>query len=323
MLNLKFSSRPLLVIGDLILDSYMNGSSSRLSPEAPVPIVNVHDSEFSLGGAGNVAANIRALGGTPLTIGVTGKDPDGDGLAGLFLDLGISTAGIIRSTSRKTTTKTRVTVNRHQIVRLDREDTTELSDEERQDVMWRLGSLVTDAAAIIISDYAKGVVTESLLREIKFLASMNQIPVFLDPRVEHGNMYAFLNGALTCVTPNMPEVAGLARMHVKAVPDAIDAGKVVLYAFGCKHVLVTLGEHGMALLTNGKDTPTMLDTAAREVFDVAGAGDTVIATLALAHISGYSIETSARIANMAAGIVVGKSGTAVATVDELIAAGAG
>lgn len=322
--NLSFSSRPILIIGDLILDSYLAGTSSRLSPEAPVPIVNVKGSEFSLGGAGNVAANIKSLGGTPVTIGITGKDADGDGLAGLFLDLGITTAGIIRSGTRRTTTKTRVTVNRHQIVRLDREDTVPLSEEESTEVMWRLGTLSgdnNDVAAIIVSDYAKGIITESLLQEIKFLASMHQIPVFLDPRIEQGNIYACLNGSLTCITPNMGEVAGLARMHVKNTKDAIDAGKIVLWAFGCKHVLVTLGEHGMVLLTHNKEEAAVLETAAIEVFDVAGAGDTVIAALTLASISGYNMETAARIANLAAGIVVGKSGTAVATVQELMAAG--
>ncbi len=316
--KLEFSSRPILIIGDLILDSYLNGNSSRLSPEAPVPIVNVKGSEFSLGGAGNVAANIKALGGTPITIGITGKDADGDGLAGIFLDMDISTAGIIRSGTRRTTTKTRVTVNRHQIVRLDREDTSALSDQESEDLIWRLGSLINGAAAIIISDYAKGVITDKLLREIKFLASMHQIPVFVDPRIEHGHIYAFLNGTLTCISPNMPEVAGLARMHVTNVDEAIEAGKIVLYAFGCKHALITLGEHGMALLTYGKDDPVIIQATAREVFDVAGAGDTVVAALVLASISGYSMEVSAKIANAAAGVVVEKSGTAVVTVPELI-----
>ena len=319
---LSFSSKPLLVIGDLILDSYLSGTSTRLSPEAPVPVVNLNNTVYSLGGACNVAANLYSLGGNPITIGIVGKDADGDGLAGLYQSTGMSAAGIVRSEYRRTTTKTRVTVNRHQIVRMDKEDTTSLLAEERTEILWRLKTLCGDAAAIIISDYAKGIITASMLQEIKNVADTQQIPIFLDPRVTHGNIYAVLSGALTCITPNMSEIAGLARMQVDTIPEAIDAGKVVLYAFGCKYLLITMGEHGMALLTQGKDTPEMLETAAREVFDVAGAGDTVIAALALASISGYSMEASARLANLAAGIVVSKAGTAIATLDELQAASA-
>ena len=318
-MNINFTEQPVHVIGDMILDTYIVGTASRLSAEAPVPIVNIKHSDYCLGGAGNVAANIQRLGGTPVGIGVIGTDKDGDILSHKLSALGGGAHGLVTVPSRCTTTKTRIMVNRQQVARLDREDTCQLSTRYVNLILQHLYS-DTRPAAVIISDYAKGVVSPVLVKEIAAYTMRHSIPLFIDPKIVNAACYAGLEyGAITCITPNKTEAEWISGVHINSKSSIEQTGRAILAKYGCSYALITLGETGMALVSD--DEVAHIDTVAKQVFDVSGAGDTVIATLALAYASGYSMMQAARLANVAAGIVVGKSGTATVTLEEVVASG--
>lgn len=315
---LNFTQKPIAVIGDLMLDEFIFGSAVRLSPEAPVPIVKVERREYRLGGAGNVAANIKSLGGNPIVIGLLGnRDDASNKIRDLFVQRGMTDRDLYYSPDRKTTVKTRVVVNKHQIVRFDEENTNALSKSATDDFVSRMQHAISNAAAVIVSDYSKGVITPFIMNKIvEFTRDIPDIPIFVDPKIQNAvTYYGFRNAVITCMTPNLAEAQGLVGDDVHRPVDQL--ARDLVQRFNTKYMLVTQGDEGMTLLAD--DKAVHIPTTAQEVFDVAGAGDTVIAALTLAHTSGFSITDSARLANVAAGIAVGKSGTHSVTIEELCA----
>lgn len=305
----NFRNSRILVIGDLVLDRYIWGKVSRISPEAPVPVVEVTDDNFMLGGAANVANNIIALGGEVTVAGVAGKDRAGQVLTQLLKDRGIGCE--IFEDSRPTTIKTRVIAHNQQVVRFDREDRKGISGGILKEITSFLKHAVHEHAAVIVSDYKKGVVSRALIREI--LRPVKQMRKFLavDPKVGHFHFYK----GVGLITPNVAEASQGSGVEIKDEKSLVRAGKALLRRLSCGAVLITRGEEGMSLFE--KEKITHIPTAARHVYDVTGAGDTVIAAFTLAFASGATLREAALIANHAAGIVVGEVGTAVVTPEKL------
>jgi D-beta-D-heptose 7-phosphate kinase/D-beta-D-heptose 1-phosphate adenosyltransferase len=301
-----------LVVGDVMLDHFVVGSVDRISPEAPVPVVRFAREEYRLGGAANVAANLRALGSQVEVIGLIGADAEGARLQEDLQRSGAGTAGLVSDPERCTTRKTRLVTSRNQqVARIDYEGDAEAAGAVAAALVARINSLATSAHAILISDYLKGVISTEVAAAVIASGRHRGIPVTVDPKVPHAAYYA---GA-TLITPNHHEAEALTHMRIRDDADARSCAKRVAEITDCENVLITRGEHGMWLHT--PQTGMALPAEAREVSDVTGAGDTVIATLTLALASGASLESAARLANRAAGIVVGKFGPATVTVEEL------
>jgi D-beta-D-heptose 7-phosphate kinase/D-beta-D-heptose 1-phosphate adenosyltransferase len=310
----RLAGRTVLVIGDLMLDHFVIGSVDRISPEAPVPVVRFARDDYRLGGAANVAANLLALGAGVEVVGMIGDDAEGERLRAELSRSGIGTTGIVTDPSRCTTRKTRVVTTRNQqVARIDYEGDNEATRELAAELVARIDHLAGATGAILISDYLKGVVTREVVAAAVAAGERHRIPVTTDPKVPHATYYA---GA-TLVTPNHHEAEAVAHMRLRTDADAAGCARRVGELTGCPNVLITRGEHGMWLHT--PDGDTALHAEAREVSDVTGAGDTVIATLTLALAAGASLEEAARLANRAAGIVVGKFGPATVTLEELAA----
>ncbi len=305
--------RRVFVLGDVMLDEFVWGRVSRISPEAPVPVVQVTGQSFHLGGAGNVAANVRALGGGAVLAGVVGRDAAGGRVREALAAAGVDSRLVEVGRDRPTTVKTRIVAHGQQVVRADREDAADVPAGAEAALVERVRRELASCGALVISDYEKGVVTASLLRRVLPLARRRGVPVLVDPKVRHFRLY---RGA-TVVTPNQLETEQATGLRLPGALDA--AGRRILSRLACRAVLVTRGEHGMSLFERGRP-PLHVPTAAREVFDVTGAGDTVIATMALALAAGGTVPEAAALANCAAGVVVGKVGTAQATPDEVLAA---
>lgn len=306
-----FSGKKVIVLGDIMLDEFVWGKVRRISPEAPVPVVEVVDETYRLGGAANVAANIRELGGMPIPIGVLGHDRAADRVVELMAAGGIDTSGLIRD-NRPTTLKTRILAHHQQVARTDRESRAPLSVEVNRVVAGAFTKALASAQAIVVSDYDKGVVNRDLLSEILPQARAAGIPVFLDPKVYHADYYR----PITAITPNHHEAELLAGVVIDGAESLELAGQKLRDKFACAYALITRGEEGMSLFDESGSHH--LPTFAREVFDVTGAGDTVIATLALAYAGGATMQESAILANHAAGIAVGKIGAATVTPLELL-----
>ncbi len=306
----NFQGRTVLVLGDLMLDDFIWGRVSRISPEAPVPVVDVESQTFRAGGCANVAANVRALGGHPLTIGVIGRDDAGARLKMLLAELGLY-AGHLVEDDRHTTLKTRIVAHGQQVVRTDREDRSPVGSNVVEALTRQFDKVLGDVAAIVVSDYDKGVVNRELLGRVLPRAKQAGVPVFLDPKVHHADYYR----PVTVMTPNSREAELLSGMAIRDRASLVEAGNKLLERFECPFVLITRGEDGMSLFS--KDTAHDIPASALEVFDVTGAGDTVIATMAIAHAAGATMEEAAWLANHAAGVVVGKIGTASLTRFEL------
>jgi len=309
----KFSKAKILVIGDLILDEFVWGKVSRISPEAPVPVVWVERESYMPGGASNVANNIRALQGNVHIAGVVGDDERSERLLELLSVKGISTEGVIADSTRPTTLKTRIIAGHQQVVRVDREKIEHLSGKVLNDIIDYVKKIIPQVDAVIIEDYGKGVITPFLLKPIVKLARSYKKIVTVDPKEEH---LAFYKGA-TSITPNNHEASTAAGIKIKDEKTLKMAGEKLLKRFKLESILITLGENGMCLFQKNGSI-THIPTAAQEVFDVSGAGDTVIATFTLAMASGASMIDAAMISNIAAGIVVGKVGVAVTKQEELI-----
>jgi rfaE bifunctional protein kinase chain/domain len=308
----RLKGRTVLVIGDLMLDHFVIGSVDRISPEAPVPVVRFARDDYRLGGAANVAANLQALGAGVEVVGIVGDDPEGERLRAELSHAGIGTTGIVIDPSRCTTRKTRVVTTRNQqVARIDYEGDSEATGDLATELVGQIDRLAGATSAILISDYLKGVITREVVAAAVAAGARHGIPVTIDPKVPHATYYA---GA-TLVTPNHHEAEAVAHMRLRSDADAAACARRVGELTGCANVLITRGEHGMWLHTPAGDTA--LHAEAREVSDVTGAGDTVIATLTLALAAGASLEDAARLANRAAGIVVGKFGPATVTVEEL------
>jgi rfaE bifunctional protein kinase chain/domain len=314
----RLRGRSVLVIGDLMVDQFVIGTVDRISPEAPVPIVRFDHDARRLGGAANVAHNIAALGGRVETIGVIGADEDGARLTEALAAHAIGTAGIVTDQSRCTTRKLRVVTTRNQqVARIDYENDAEIESAIEAAVAQKVTELAAQADAIVVSDYLKGVVSRKVAAAATRAAAGRGVPLLVDPKVPHIEYYA---GA-TVITPNHHEAEYVTHMRIRTDADAREAARRFRDRAQCGAVLITRGEHGMWLLgprdASGTSAETALPAEAREVADVTGAGDTVISALALACAAGAALEDAARLANRAAGIVVGKFGPATVTVDEL------
>ncbi len=305
-----FSKARILVIGDFMLDQFVWGSVNRISPEAPVPVVNVQRESYMPGGALNVANNIRTLGGTVYPCGVVGRDLEGRMLVKTIRREGIETGGVIYDASRRTTLKTRIIAHSQQVVRFDREKAEDISKEDRAAMMRFIQAAIKKTDVIIVEDYGKGVIQPVLLKELLKLAKKHKKPVVVDPKEKH---FSYYKGA-TAITPNRKEAYG-AIEHSEKLPMK-EVGKKLLSKLALEGVLMTLGEDGMALFEKDGSV-TQIPTAAREVYDVSGAGDTVISVFSMALAVGAKMKDAARISNIAAGIVVGKLGTATVTPEEL------
>jgi D-beta-D-heptose 7-phosphate kinase/D-beta-D-heptose 1-phosphate adenosyltransferase len=308
----RFSQASVLVVGDLILDHYVMGRVSRISPEAPVPVVHVESESLRLGGAANVFNNILALGGKADLCGVIGSDESGRLLMKELGDKRSSRGGVVIDHDRPTTRKSRVIAHNQQIVRYDIEERSELKAALRQKILRYVESRIRDLSCVVVSDYAKGVVSSALMSEITRLAALRKVPVIVDPKVEHFSYYK----GVTVLTPNHLEAAQASGLHGDGDQTIDEAGAMIRQRLGCQSVLITRGEKGMSLYESD-GASWHLPTKARQVYDVTGAGDTVIGTLALALSAGASIKTGAVMANYAAGIVVGMVGTATVSPTQL------
>ena len=309
----KFPKAKVLVVGDLMLDEFVWGKVSRISPEAPVPVVWVQSESFMPGGAANVANNITALGGRASVVGIVGGDRWGEVLLGELSSRKVETSGALK-TPRPTTVKTRVIAHHQQVVRVDREQREPLPANATERLIGAVTERIRDVDAVIIEDYGKGVVTRRLLEAVIPLARKHGTIITVDPKQEHFELYH----RVTALTPNRMEAGEAVGRELESDADVSRAGTEILKRLECEGLLVTLGEDGMCLFKRSGGQ-TRIPTVAQEVFDVAGAGDTVIATFTLALASGSSMEQAARIANYAAGIVVGKLGVAVTSPQELSA----
>jgi len=310
----KFSDLRIVTLGDLMLDEFIWGEVRRISPEAPVPVVEVKRETWHLGGAANVVSNLLELGARAIPIGVVGADEAAKLLRDRFAERKADTDGIITDSSRPTTRKTRVVAHSQQMVRADREDRSPVSAVVEDQVITAFNHALSNADAVIISDYDKGLLTPRVLRAVVESAQSQAIPVCLDPKIRNFAHYREVN----VITPNQLEAERASGVEITDESSLIMAARRIRELIGCKNVLITRGEHGMSML-DAEGEMTHIPTVAREVYDVTGAGDTVIATLTLALASGASLNEAAIIANHAAGVVVGKVGTATASRDELLA----
>ena len=298
-----------------MLDHFVIGRVDRISPEAPVPVVAFDHEEYRLGGAANVAHNIVAMGGRAQIVGVVGADADAARLVADLEALGIGASGLVTDPDRCTTRKLRVVTTRNQqVARIDYERDVEVSGHVQQAIVSKIDELAGSAHAILISDYMKGSISRDVAQGAAAAARRHGIPLLVDPKVPHVGYYA---GA-TVVTPNHHEAEAVTHMRIRSADDASRAAQRLREIVGCECVLITRGEHGMWLLDREREAD--LPAEAREVADVTGAGDTVISALALGLAAGGSLTDAARIANRAAGIVVGRFGPATVTLGELEAA---
>lgn len=300
------SGARVLVLGDVILDSYVRGQVTRISAEAPVPIVEVESEEYRLGGAANVAANITSLGASCDLIGVVGDDEPGRAFRKLLARVGLSDDGLVTDTSRPTSHKTRVLARNQQVVRLDRESRAPIDQATRARTLERLAERVSSADALIIEDYDKGLLDEALIVAARDMAKERGIPVVVDPKVENFWHY----GGVTCVTPNVHEAGAAAKRPITTAEDLRSVGAQLLDQLRLDHLLITRGADGMALFERVRVgiTMTHVPAVAREVYDVTGAGDTVVAVYALGLAAGMSPPNATRLANYAGGLVVGHLG---------------
>ncbi len=313
----SFASKKILVIGDVILDRYIYGRVNRISPEAPVPVVEVLNESFLLGGATNVVHNIVSLGGKASIAGIVGKDRAGSVIRELLTDKNVETEGIIED-KRPTTVKTRIIAQKQQIVRFDREDRKRLEGKNFLNLLSYLKRAISDHDAIIVSDYKKGVVSSALIKAIVRYAKPHHTFIAVDPKVGHFHFYK----NVSLITPNLSEASQGSGVEIKDEKSLLRAGETLIHRLSCESVLITRSEEGMSLFTKGvrpkEVAVTHIPTVAQKVFDVTGAGDTVVAAFTLAHTAGASFEEAAIIANHAAGIVVGEVGTAVVTPEMLL-----
>lgn len=308
----NFKKGVALVIGDLVMDHFIWGKVRRISPEAPVPVVEVNSESLMLGGAANVVNNIHSLGGRVLVCGVIGKDDAGKKLVYELKQKGIPPEGVIVEGDRPTSVKTRIIAHSQQVVRFDREKREKIHLDAMKSIIDYTKKKIGSVGVVVISDYAKGVISEELVEEVISIARKNNKPVAVDPKVSHFDFYK----NVSIITPNNDEASQASGIDIEDNTSLLRAGEVLLNKLGSEAILITRGEHGMSLFENNGGI-THIPTVAKEVYDVSGAGDTVIGSVALAIASGASFKEAAVISNFAAGIVVGKVGTATVTPKEL------
>jgi D-beta-D-heptose 7-phosphate kinase/D-beta-D-heptose 1-phosphate adenosyltransferase len=308
----SFKRRTVLVLGDLMLDEYLFGQVSRISPEAPVPVVEVNSEKFLLGGAANVAWNIASLGAKAIPVGVVGRDRPRQTIIKEFQNKKISRNGLVEDARRHTTVKTRIVAHHQQVARVDREHRQDLPPDTEAKVIARLKKLIPSTDAVLIEDYNKGLITDAVLNAALDLCRKHQKIVTVDPKFNH---FLDFNG-VTLFKPNILETERALGIKINGPQDMLKAGKLLMTKLKTQAVLITAGDRGMYLITR-ESKIHHIPTMAREVFDVSGAGDTVIAVLTLSLAAGASFLEAAVLANHAAGVEVSKFGVAAVSVNEL------
>jgi rfaE bifunctional protein kinase chain/domain len=303
----NFSRQKILVLGDIMVDKYLWGRVSRISPEAPVPVVEIEKDTSCLGGAGNVWQNLKSLGASPMLSGIVGRDTYGEWIQRHITD----SRGVFSLPDRPTSLKTRIIAHHQQVVRVDQENKIPIPQATLKSMTAYIEKQVFQG--IFISDYNKGVISRSLMKHLLPWAQTQGMSVFVDPKVENISLYS----QVTLLTPNHHEAEKIAHQPCRTVSEVETAGQKILERTGTEYLIIKRGEQGMTVFAKDHSIIHM-PTIAKEVFDVTGAGDTVIATAGLALLSGASIREAALLANCAAGIVVGKIGTASLTTEELI-----
>ena len=310
----RFAGRRIAVLGDCMLDRYLWGRVDRISPEAPVPVVEVERESLALGGAGNVAHNLRALGAVPVLLAAAGADEDGALLCRALAERGVDPGRIVSDASRPTTVKTRIIAQSQQVVRADRESRADLEGEALAQLEAAIADELPGCEALVVSDYGKGVVTPATLGAALGLARQRGIPVGVDPKESHIDAYR----GVGILTPNQHEAGYVQGRRVVDEASLLEVGWGLQKRLDAAAVLVTRGAEGMSLFERG-GRYTYLPTLAREVYDVTGAGDTVVSVVALALAAGADYPSACALANHAAGLVIREVGTAACTPLELIA----
>ncbi|MCG2775605.1 MAG: D-glycero-beta-D-manno-heptose-7-phosphate kinase, partial [Desulfobacterales bacterium] len=311
----RFSEAKVLVIGDIIMDEYVWGDVSRISPEAPVPVVEVKRETKMLGGAANVIHNIATLGAKPTLCGVVGQDHAGKAIINEINNMGLTSDGIVLEQGRPTSIKTRVVARNQQVVRFDRETRTDIRPESIENLLTFIGENLDGLDAIVVADYGKGVISATLMKGLRKLiqsAPGESVKIAVDPKT--GN-FEYYHG-VDVITPNHHEAGIFCRFEIVDEETLVRAGKQMLKELTCRSVLITQGKDGMTLFENGGEI-IHIPTVAKNVFDVTGAGDTVIGTFSLALASGLDLKSAAVLSNYAAGIVVGEVGTSTVSAEEL------
>ncbi len=313
----EFRNTPVLVIGDVMMDEYIWGDVSRISPEAPVPVLDVMSESQRLGGAANVIHNVYTLGAKPYVCSVVGNDEIGKRLRHALQSLGVNTDGLLTDATRPTTVKTRIIAHYHQhhqqMARLDRESRTDVSAEQTSRILDTVDRILPEVGGIIIEDYGKGVVTGDLVQRVVSLATHAGKIVAVDPKTNHFDRYT----GVSIITPNHHEAGASLNFAIDNHHQLLLAGKQLLEKLNSEYVLITRGKEGMSLFEQQSRMVTHVPTMAQEVFDVAGAGDTVIAALTLALASGAHPVDAVLLSNAAAGVVIGKVGIATVNQEEL------
>jgi len=309
----RFRGTPVLVVGDLMLDEFVWGHVNRISPEAPVPVVEVQRRSFTAGGAANTAANVAALGGRAILAGIVGDDPEGTRISDILRAKDIDVSSVVRDPSRPTTTKTRVVAHSQQVVRIDHEQPGPMSPVVEAELLSHVLALLPQVRGCVVSDYGKGVITRSFVERLIAEARQAGVSVVVDPK---GTEYEKYRGA-TVVKPNQLEAGKVLNRDLRSAEDVDRAGADLLTLLGPgSSVLITRGAHGMSLFEPGKPL-VHVPTQAREVYDVTGAGDTVAGTMALTLAVGGDLPVACTLASLAAAVVVGKVGTATCSYEEL------
>lgn len=308
----RFPETNILVIGDIIMDEYIWGDVSRISPEAPVPVVAVQEETKMLGGAANVINNIFSLGGKSVLCGVIGDDEPGREIVERLQGLGQTTNGIISEKDRRTSIKTRVVAHNQQVVRFDKESRKEIGPDSVKRILDFIQERMASLDAVIVADYGKGVISEKLMNGIRKLLKKSDIVLSVDPKTENFRYYE----SIDLMTPNHHEAGAFCRVDIVNEETLVQAGTQIIQELNCRSVLITQGKDGMTLFEEGGDI-NHIPTVARQVFDVTGAGDTVISTLCLGLASGMDLKSAAIISNFAAGIVVAEVGTSTVSSEEL------
>ena len=309
----RFTGRKVLVLGDLMLDRYVWGRVERISPEAPVPVVEIERETYALGGAGNVAANLRSLGAEPVLVSVVGDDADGKVLCRSLAGRGVAPRRVVTDPARPTTVKTRIIAHSQQVVRADRESRVDLAGEPLTRLLEAIADELPSCEAMVVSDYGKGVVHPAPLDRAILLARRERIPVCVDPKESHIDHYR----GVSLLTPNQHEAGYVMGRRVVDEASLLEVGWGLQKRLAAEAVLVTRGAEGMSLFERGGRS-VHLPTVAREVYDVTGAGDTVVSVVAIALAAGADYPSACQLANHAAGLVIREVGTATCTRPQLL-----
>ena len=311
----KFAETRVFVLGDIIMDEYIWGNVARISPEAPVPVVDVRQETKMLGGAANVVRNMATLGTKPVLCGVVGDDSTGEEIVSTLVHMDLKTAGVVKEEGRPTSIKTRIVAHNQQIVRFDRESRADIRPESIQKLLQFIEKNIDGIDAIVVSDYGKGIISRPLmegLRELARPSSGGGVIITVDPKTGNFEYYQ----GVDVITPNHHEAGIFCGFEIVDKDSLMKAGRQMLSELNCRSVLITQGKDGMTLFERGGMT-THIPTVAKKVFDVTGAGDTVIGTISLGLAAGLDLKSAAILSNFAAGIVVGEFGTSAVRANDL------